>query len=255
MKHSIMINKELCISCSICVKDCPVSNIEIKDKKAQIISDSCLFCSHCKAICPKDAIEITGYSEDVEDTDKFLLNSSDLMKAIKTRRTIRNFKDEKISNEIIENIIEAGIYAPTARNNQDVSYVILDNKKDELESYAVNMFRKIIKFFKPFSKSLKRMEIDDKFFFKGAPIVIVIISSNKINGAIAAQNMAFMAESYDLGVLYSGLFSVAANKNKKIKRALELTGKNKVVTTLVIGYPAVKYHRIAYKEDAKVLRK
>lgn len=152
MKHSIMINKELCISCSICVKDCPVSNIEIKDKKAQIISDSCLFCSHCKAICPKDAIEITGYSEDVEDIDKFLLNSSDLMKAIKTRRTIRNFKDEKISNEIIENIIEAGIYAPTARNNQDVSYVILDNKKDELESYAVNMFRKIIKFFKPFSK-------------------------------------------------------------------------------------------------------
>lgn len=254
MKHSIIINKELCIGCSMCVKDCPVSNIEIKDKKAQIISDSCLFCSHCKAICPKDAIEITGYNEDVEDIDKFLLNSSDLMKAIKTRRTIRNFKDEKISNEIIENIIEAGRYAPTARNNQDVSYVILDNKKDELESYAVNMFRKIIKILQPFSKSLKRTDIDDRFFFKGAPIAITIISSNKINGAIAAQNMAFMAESYDLGVLYSGLFSIAANKNKKIKRVLELTGKNKVVTTLVIGYPAVKYHRTAYKEDAKVLK-
>lgn len=63
-----------------------------------------------------------------------------------------------------------------------------------------------------------------------------------------------MAESYDLGVLFSGLFTIVANRSGKIKKELKLERKEKVINTLVIGYPKVKYLRTTNKEDAKVLK-
>ena len=61
-----------------------------------------------------------------------------------------------------------------------------------------------------------------------------------------------MAESYGLGVLYSGFFTVVANRSSKLKKELNLKHGDNVVTTLVIGYPDVKYRRSAQKETANV---
>ena len=95
-------------------------------------------------------------------------------------------------------------------------------------------------------------EIDDNFFFKHAPIAIMIITKDKISGSLAASNMALMAESYGLGVLFSGYFSDVANNSPKLKKLLGLKRSNHVLTTLVIGYPDVKYRRTAQKEVATV---
>ena len=35
-KHIIEVNKDLCIGCGLCKKDCPVSNIDIENKKSVI---------------------------------------------------------------------------------------------------------------------------------------------------------------------------------------------------------------------------
>lgn len=254
MDHIIKIDKDLCIGCKKCINDCPSKNIELINKKANIIEDKCLFCGHCQGICPKGAIYITGYSEEVETKEKVILNPDTLMEAIKTRRTIRNFKEDGVEDYIIKQIIEAGRYAPTAKNAQDVSFVIIDNKKDEFEKIAVSKFRKLKKVAGIFSKSAKRVDIDDDFFFKGAPLVILVIAKSEIDGSIAAQNMATMAESCDLGVLFSGFFTVISRHSRKIKRELNLNRKEKVVMTLVIGKANVKYLRTTNKEDAKVLK-
>ncbi len=47
-----------CSGCGICVKSCPFSAIEIKDKKAVIDLDKCNLCGACVEICPLSAIEI-----------------------------------------------------------------------------------------------------------------------------------------------------------------------------------------------------
>lgn len=64
--------------------------------------------------------------------------------------------------------------------------------------------------------------------------------------------MALMAESHGLGVFYSGFFTVVANHSKKLRKLLDLKRSDKIVTTLVIGYPNVKYRRTAKKEDAVI---
>mgnify|MGYP003347306846 CR=1 FL=1 len=69
----------------------------------------------------------------------------------------------------------------------------------------------------------------------------------------AAQNMAFMAEANGLGVLFSGFFTVCVNMSSKIRKVMGIPKKPKAVTTLVIGYPAVKYHRTSKRNPAKVI--
>jgi hypothetical protein len=58
---------------------------------------------------------------------------------------------------------------------------------------------------------------------------------------------------YGLGVLYSGFFTGAANTSRKLRRMLACAKGEKVVMTLVLGYPAVEYQRIPQREKAKVL--
>lgn len=130
--------------------------------------------------------------------------------------------------------------------------IVLDKEKSRVERMAVQLFRRIKPFANLFSSMIKRTNITDDFFFFEAPIAIVIASKDPINGALAAQNMEFVAEANGLGVLYSGFFSMAANHSWQIKRILELPKGKKVITTLVLGYPKVKYQRSVQREKSDI---
>ena len=116
----------------------------------------------------------------------------------------------------------------------------------------MRVFRAVKPFADMFSPMARRNKIDNHFFFFHAPAVIVILSKEKLNGALAAQNMEFVAEANGLGVLFSGFFSMAANLSPKLKKALGVSKGKKIVTTLVLGYPKVKYRRSAQREKLDV---
>lgn len=252
-EHIIQINTKKCIGCGLCQQDCPENNILVKDKKAKIISQSCIKCGHCVAICPKAAVSMTGFKEPPIAIKKpTILDSQLLLEAIRTRRTIRQFTDKQITSEVIKQIIEAGRLTPTGGNAQNVSYIVLKNHIEKYEKIAVRLFRKLIPIVKMVNPITRNIKIDKHFFFKKAPVVILVLSTDKINGALAASNMELMAQACGLGVLYSGFFSMAANHSHSLQKALGLKHRDKIVTTLVLGYPDVKYHRTVQKEAAKV---
>lgn len=252
-KHIIEVNKDLCIGCGLCKNDCPVNNIIIENKKSVIKNQDCLMCGHCAAICPKEAITLTGFDEPpIELTNKPNLDPDELLMAIKARRSIRKFKDKEVSSEIVKQIIEAGRYTPSAKNSQDVSYIVLGENKGKYEEVAVKLFRRIKPIASLWMKDAKEVTVDDNFFFKKAPTVILVVSKNETNGSLAASNMSLMAESFGLGVLYSGFFSDVAKYSPKLRKLLNLKSKENVVATLVIGYPDVKYRRTTQKEAANV---
>lgn len=256
MEHLIKIDLKRCIGCGKCVKDCPQFNIEIDNRnKAVVKSQDCIKCGHCVAVCPMEAVSISGYDEKpyrIEDMEK--IDPTRLMNSLISRRSIRAFKEKDVPEEIIQRIIEAGRWTPTGKNAQDVEYIIIQKKKRQVEAIAIKVFKRILKLIKVFRKSYKDIVIDEKFFFKGAPLVIVVVSKSSVDGALAASNMALMAEANGLGVLYSGFFTVAARVSGKIRKELEIKGK-KPITTLVIGYSDVEYRRSVQKERAAVIRK
>ena len=57
---------------------------------------------------------------------------------LKTRRSIRKFKDEQISDEELKTILEAGTYAPTGRGAQSPKIVVIQNQETIKELSAWN---------------------------------------------------------------------------------------------------------------------
>ena len=49
--------------------------------------------------------------------------------AIFTRRSIRKFKDKKISKDVLDDILKAGMYAPSAYNEQPWQFIVIDDRK------------------------------------------------------------------------------------------------------------------------------
>lgn len=252
-EHKIKINPHVCIGCGLCVKDCPANNLVVTDQKAVLQSQDCIKCGHCVAICPKAAVSMSGFDEPpLEWEAQPHIDAGQLLQALQARRSIRQFTKQPVTQDVVDKMIEAGRWTPTAKNATSVSYLVLQKEKDRAEALAVRFFRKSMPLARLFYPAAKGRTIDDAFFFKGAPLVISIVSKDKVSASLAASNMALMAESQGLGVLYSGFFSMAVNLSAPLRKALGLGRQEKVVTTLVLGYPAVTYHRTSQKDQAFV---
>jgi len=54
-------------------------------------------------------------------------------KILKTRKSVRNFCDEHLNRDIIEEIIASGVSAPTSCNQQLWKFIVVDDsqKKEE----------------------------------------------------------------------------------------------------------------------------
>ncbi|GIW48536.1 MAG: hypothetical protein KatS3mg079_012 [Caloramator sp.] len=54
---------------------------------------------------------------------------NETLKVIKSRRTTRKFKSEQIKNEELQALIEAGLYAPSAHNQQSWNFTVIQNSE------------------------------------------------------------------------------------------------------------------------------
>lgn len=269
------VDKEKCIGCGLCVKDCFVSDIKLKDGKAEIRNVTCIKCGHCVAICPKDAVSTDEYNmNEVKEYDEksFHLDSENLLNFIKFRRTVRHFKNKDVENEKLLKIIEAGRFTQTASNAQNVSYVVVKNQIDELRTLTLEslkdlgevilqtsttppLYKRYAKrWISMYNENISNPEGKDDLFFK-APAVILVISEHPVNAALASKNMELMTVALGLGTLFSGFLVRAAQDNSKIKDFLGLKENQQVVTCMVIGYPDVKYFRTVPRKDAEILWK
>ena len=253
--NPIFIDREKCIGCALCVKDCPSAHLYLKDNKAATHDSGCIECGHCYAICPQGAVQMPNY----DCTDEAVvpmteIDSATLLSAMRSRRTIRRYKNQPVEEEKIQQILEAGRYSPTGANAQDVTFTILGSKQKEAEEICVNIFRTGKKLGSPFVNDLKQIEIPDNFFFKDAPLVIVVSSKSSTNAGLASSYMEIMAESLGLGVLYSGFFVACTKLSKKLQKLIETPKGQKIVSCMVIGYPDVKYQRIVPRKAAKINR-
>lgn len=252
----VIIKEDLCIGCGKCVRDCVSEKLVLKDGKAKYNAEKCILCGHCYAICPVNAVALTAYGEVTEEKAQpyDAIESDKLLSFMKSRRSVRQFTDEKVSEEDIAKIIEAGRYCPTGTNAQDYSFTVITDSLEELEKDAVELFRKAQKIGGKLSAYIRNSTIDDNFFFKGAPVVIVVNGKGKTSPCLASSYMELMAESLGLGVLYSGFFIAAAKLMPKISKKLCTPDGYSPVTCLVIGKPDVEYKRIPPRNEAKINR-
>ncbi len=267
----IEIDTAKCIGCGLCVKDCFTRDIEMKGKMAQSKKIRCIECGHCVAICPTQAINLENYPmSEIIDYEKgaFEIDDNQFLRALKFRRTIRQFSEKPVEKEKIDKIVEAGRYSPTGGNQQNVSYCVVRDDIDALRTMSIDALYNMASQTDEEKRKMniswyadlwKQMHFEyysdnrkDGLFFD-AGTVILVLSKSIHNACIAAAHMETMIYAQGLGMLYSGFFTRAVATSKEIKAYLGINQGQEVVACLVIGYPSVNYQRTVPRKKAEII--
>ena len=104
---TITIDRNQCKKDGLCASVCP-ADIFVQKEKLTIPKlmnqDGCIACGHCVAICPQGAISHSGFpSTEIQPIQvQELPTTEQVMTLLKTRRSIRAFRDRPLAKETIE---------------------------------------------------------------------------------------------------------------------------------------------------------
>ncbi len=258
----ILIDKEQCIGCGMCVQDCIAGNLKVENGKAEVLG-ACLQCGHCAAICPQKAVSIPEF--DMEDVSAYRveLDADVLLSAIKSRRSIRNYQAKKIEKEKLHLLAEAGRYTATAKNTQGCRFVLVQDELDTFKDMIWQQIEKTVQtgalpegvppvMTEQYQRFITMREHGVDFLFRNAPAVLFVGANTPVDAGLAAQNIELMAVAQGLGALYNGFLNYTINLAPELKQWLGLEDKASYVCML-LGYPAVKYNATAPRKAADVV--
>ena len=151
-----------------------------------------------------------------------------VLENIKTRRSVRAYKNTPIRKETLDSILEAGLYAPSARNTQNWQFTVV--QKDENLSALSDAI----------AEALSR----DYNKFYSAPVLIIVSAPKDYKHAMAdcataLENMFLMANSLDLGSVWINQF-LDTYDNPKVRELLTQLGvpqDHMICGATAIGYP------------------
>jgi nitroreductase len=142
----------------------------------------------------------------------------DVLEAIRTRRSIRKYRQEPIPDEKLESILEAARLAPSAANRQPWRFIIVQNADRK--------------------KALAEAANNQTFLSDAAAIVAAVGDPeastrwHEKDTMIALEHMVLTASSLGYGTCWIGAFNEDA-----VKSLLKIPAKMKVVALLPIGMP------------------
>ena len=183
-----------------------------------------------------------------------------VLDTIKSRRSNRAFKKEvQVSNEELEKVLEAGIWAPSGHNLQTPFFTVIQNRE------KIDKLNNLVKGSGKESKD----EITQKMcnnqtldIFYGAPAIIII--SHEANAmtpvedmAAATQNMLLAAESLDIASGWNGVVRLFFRKiTDEEKEEFGIPKEYIPHHAIVLGYPKVKVMNVPprNKKQIKIIK-
>ena len=154
----------------------------------------------------------------------------DLSEVIMNRRSIRKYKDKEIDDDLINKIVEAGIWAPSAGNLQSWEVVIVKDHQTKVQLAVACYIRE---------------------FIGQAPAILAVCAYKRKSGATygdrgrdlyciqdaacAAQNMLLKIHDLGLGACWNGAFD-----EDSVSALLRIPEDIRPVAIITVGYPDEK---------------
>lgn len=258
----VVIQKDFCVGCGLCVSDCPSSALRMTDE-GPVYAGRCLECGHCVAVCPTNAVampqlDMGGVVE--YDPRRFQVDPACLLNTMKFRRSVRFYANKPLPLPLLTQLLEAGRHAPTAKNTQATRFVAVQDDLPELKTRFWAAMPRIIEqmqrenspalaAFERFLHVHDTQEGKDSLFFN-APTMILVLSDNMWDAGLAAGNIELMAAANQLGLLHSGYLKRALPAVPGLCEWLGIE-KEKLACVLLCGYPGVRYTRTAPRKPAE----
>ena len=141
---------------------------------------------------------------------------------IKSRRSIRKFTSEPVSEELVETILEAGSWAPSGLNNQPWRFAVIRDAGLRQAISELTHYSKVVMT----AQVLIAVFLDtEKSYHREKDIQAV--------GA-CLQNMLLEAHSLGLGTVWLGEI---IRSNEQIKAILGLTSELDLMAVVALGHP------------------
>ena len=130
----LSIDQKKCKQDGLCATDCPVGIIQFKGKGnyPEISPESeamCLGCGHCVVVCPHGALDHAEVPLAACTTIEkaHVISANQAEQFLRSRRSVRRFKDKPVEQATLRRLIEIARYAPTANNSQLVEWLVIDD--------------------------------------------------------------------------------------------------------------------------------
>lgn len=161
------------------------------------------------------------------------------IKAVMTRRSVRQFLKEKISDDVVEKLLRAAMSSPTAKNTQSWRFVVIDDER---------LLKKVATFH-PHAKMAAE-----------APLGIVcchdmsaeeIIEYGIQNVSAAIENMLIMARDMELGAVWIGLYP-RKERVVEFRQMLALPEHILPISLVVFGHTDIKQAEVDRFDAEKI---
>lgn len=174
---------------------------------------------------------------------------NETMQTILHRRTIRRFAERQIEEELLQQILQAGLYAPSAGGKQGVIFAVCQDREvnerlGKIKRANSNPHMATAKNY--VSREQPSIADDPKLAnaFYDAPTVITMFAPKNFlfsvdDCAVAAENMMLAADSLGIGSCYigQGWTAFADSYGQEILRKWEIRTDYYAVMQLLLGYP------------------
>jgi nitroreductase len=163
----------------------------------------------------------------------------DTLKAIFTRRSVRDFSHDPISEEDLRDLLKAGMQAPSAKNEQPWHFIVINEQE---------LLHKIPEFH-PYSKMLY-----------DAPLAILVCSDRKLEQkraswlqdcSAATENILLAAHSKGLGAVWLGIFP-DSERVFGMQALLSMPQDIRPVALIAVGHPVTQPEPIDRFDQSRI---
>ncbi len=154
---------------------------------------------------------------------------NEVLKAMKERRSIRKFRPDMPTKEEIDQVLEAGLFAASGKNGQEVITVAVTGKELRDELSAVNC----------------RIGGWDEGFdpFYGAPVILIVLANKNwpthvYDGSLVMGNMMLAAHAIGLGGIWihRAREEFEMDEYKQLLKDIGIEGEWEGIGHCAIGY-------------------
>jgi len=147
------------------------------------------------------------------------LKENELLEFLKSRRSIRKFKQKPVERSVLEKALDAARFAPSARNSQPWTFIVVDDRATK------EALSKIHRWASPLAD---------------APLAVAVacnpdLSPDSYMLDCSNATIYFMLAAHALGL--GTVWIQAVRDNERIKEILGLPENFFVVSLVAVGYP------------------
>lgn len=163
---------------------------------------------------------------------------------LKNRRSVRAYRDEPVSTELLKEIIKESTLAPSSGNNQLWRFVIVNNKgmmKRISDESKINILARIEANPNDYAKRYETALRNEAYnVFYNAPALVIVAGPRDhknlfVDCALCASYVMNGASARGLGTCWVNLGSDV--RDEALRSELGLTPDLAIVAPLIIGYP------------------